>query len=57
MGNIFPRDVLSEHAVASDDAEIVQTATMAITFFFELWMLLPHIPQLDPEERLTWTSR
>jgi hypothetical protein len=56
MANMFPRDVPAEQIIASDDAEIIQTVTMAIALFFELWILLPHIPQIDPQQRLTWTN-
>jgi hypothetical protein len=56
MDNMFPRALPVEQIVASDDAEIIQTITMAMTFFLELWMLLPKVPQVDPGQRLAWTS-
>jgi Family of unknown function (DUF5677) len=56
MENMFPREAPTEQIIALDDAEIIQTVTMAITLFFELWMLLPHVPQVDPHQRLAWTN-
>lgn len=57
IDNMFPRGLPAEQIVASDDAEIIQTVTMAITFFLELWMLLPNVPQVDPAQRLEWTNK
>lgn len=54
--NMFPSGLPAEQIVASDDAEIIQTVTMAITLFLELWGLLPHVPQADAPQRLTWTN-
>ena len=52
MENLFPRSVAVGEVVAADDARIAETVTMAITLFLELWMLLPHVPQVDPMQRL-----
>jgi hypothetical protein len=56
MDNMFPRGLPADQIVASDDAEIIQTVTMAITFFLEIWMLLPYVPQADAAQRLEWTK-
>jgi hypothetical protein len=56
MESMFPSGLPAEQIVASDDAEIIQTVTMAVTLFLEIWMLLPHVPQLDAAQRLEWTN-
>jgi ribosomal protein L32E len=56
MDNIFPSNRAVDDVVADDDARIAETVTMAITLFLELWMLLPHVPQADPVQRLGWTN-
>jgi hypothetical protein len=57
MDNMFPRGLPVDEIVASDDARIIQTVTTGITLFFELWMLLPYVPQVDAAQRLEWTNR
>jgi uncharacterized protein DUF5677 len=57
MDNIFPANRAIDDVVASDDARIAETVTVAITLFLELWMLLPNVPESDPLQRLEWTSR
>jgi Family of unknown function (DUF5677) len=54
--NMFAHDVPVDEVVAKDDARIAETVTMAITLFLELWMLLPHVPQVDARQRLEWTT-
>jgi hypothetical protein len=54
--NMFPRGLPAEQIVSSDDAEAIQAVTMATSYFFELWILLPNVPQLDPVQRLQWTN-
>lgn len=56
MENLFPRVAAVEDVVAEDDARIAETVTMAITLFLELWMLLPHVPQVDPAQAVEWTT-
>lgn len=56
LDNMFPGSLPVDEIVASDDARIVQTVTVAIAFFLELWMLLPHVPRVDPAKRLAWTN-
>lgn len=56
MDSLFPGGLPPEQIVASDDAEIIQTVTMAITLFLELWMMLPHVPQPDAAQRLEWQN-
>ncbi len=56
MENLFPRVDAVDEVVAADDARVAETVTMAITLFLELWMLLPHVPQVDPAPRLAWTT-
>lgn len=43
-----------EDAVATDDTEIVETAAVALTLFFELWSALPHLPPFDREKVGGW---
>jgi hypothetical protein len=57
MDNIFPSNRAVDDVVASDDARIAETVTMAITLFLELWMLLRNVPAADPVQRLGWTTR
>jgi hypothetical protein len=57
MDNILPSNRAVDDVVADDDARIAETVTMATTLFLELWMLLPHVPQGDPVQRLGWTNR
>jgi hypothetical protein len=53
---MLARAVTREEMIASDSARIAETLTMAVNLFLELWGLLPHIPQADPEQRLRWSS-
>ncbi|MBA3736394.1 MAG: hypothetical protein H0W90_14560 [Actinobacteria bacterium] len=57
LDNMFPRGLPVAKVVASDDAEIIQTVTMAMTFFLELWTLLPNVPPVDHAQRLEWTNK
>jgi hypothetical protein len=57
IDNIFSSERSVADVVASDDARIAETVTMAITLFVELWALLPNVPQADSAQRRGWTSR
>jgi hypothetical protein len=56
IDNMFPPGLPAEQIVASDDAEVIQTVTTAVTLFLEIWMLLPHVPQVDAAKRLEWMN-
>jgi hypothetical protein len=49
-------DASAEKSAMKDDLQIVQTLTMAITLFLELWMVLPNAPKIDPEKVERWTA-
>jgi hypothetical protein len=51
----FPSGLPAEQIVASDD-EIIQTVTMAVTLFLEIWMQLPHVPHVGAAQHLEWTQ-
>lgn len=53
----LPRSAPVEEIVASDDARIAETVTGAVSLLLELWMLIPHVPRLDPAQRFEWTNR
>ncbi|WP_163894163.1 DUF5677 domain-containing protein [Mycolicibacterium hippocampi] len=53
---MFPRSVKPEAIFAKDSVHIGQTLIMAINLYLELWELLEHVPQADPEQRLAWVS-
>lgn len=56
LENMFPPGLSPDHVVAADDVEIVQTVMTAVMLFLELWVLLPYVPQADPEQRLKWIN-
>ncbi len=55
MDNMFPSDYQPSRSLPRT-MPIIQTVTMAVTLFLEIWMLLPPVPQLDAAQRLEWTK-
>ncbi len=56
IASMFPRSRSRDALIANDSARIVETLTMGVQFFFELWALLPNVPQASPENKHTWMS-
>lgn len=60
LPGMFPRggpDWLKE-VVAEDDTRVLEAIAMTVTFFLELWYLLPPFaPLLDSARTLEWTTR
>ena len=54
---MFPRGLSPEQIIAGDLVRIVETITMAITLFLELWASLPHVPQAEANQRTEWRTR
>ncbi|MFE4651550.1 DUF5677 domain-containing protein [Streptomyces sp. NPDC056707] len=40
--------------VESDDKKIIETASMALMLFVQLWWALPNVPVLEPERVMQW---
>jgi len=57
LETMFPRGLSPERIIAGDLVRIVETITMAITLFLELWALLPHAPQPETSELHEWRTR
>jgi Family of unknown function (DUF5677) len=57
LETMFPRGQSAEQMIAGDVVRIVETITMAITLFLELWTLLPHVPHAETDERAEWRTR
>lgn len=60
LPGIFPRGGpgWASEVVAEDDARVLETIAMTVTFFLELWYLLPPFTQLlDSARALEWTTR
>ncbi len=57
VDTMFPRGLSADEIIASDDAEVAETVTIAIKLFLELWALLPNVPQVDPVQRREWIRR
>jgi hypothetical protein len=57
LETMFPRGLSPEKIIAGDVVRIVETITMAITLFLELWALLPHVPQAEANQRTEWRTR
>ena len=55
LGTMLPGATV-ETVVAQDLTESVQAITMAITLFFELWLLLPHLPPPEPNQLREWSK-
>lgn len=43
--------------MADDDRRVVETGTIAVTLFVELWQALPHVPPLAPQAAHAWARR
>jgi hypothetical protein len=43
-----------ERRIAMDERDSGQMITMLVALFPELWRVLPHAPELDPETGLGW---
>jgi Family of unknown function (DUF5677) len=58
MGGIFPSGGSDDVAdiVADDDRHVVETGSMAVTLFIELWLTLPTVPAPDGHAMLQWTA-
>ncbi|MBX7450853.1 hypothetical protein GR927_22965 [Mycolicibacterium sp. 3033] len=53
---MFPGTRSRDEFMASDSVRIVETLMMGVNFFFELWALLPHVPQVPAEQQRAWIS-
>jgi hypothetical protein len=53
---MFPGSRTPDEFMASDSVRIVETLMMGVNFFFELWALLPHVPQVPAEQQHAWIS-
>jgi Family of unknown function (DUF5677) len=56
METMFPRGLSAEQILAGDLVRVVETITMTITLFFELWALLPNVPQPEADELRAWRT-
>lgn len=56
LDNMFGHGLPIDKVVASDETRIAETVTNALTFFLELWTLLPHAPVVDYVKYLEWTN-
>jgi Family of unknown function (DUF5677) len=58
MGAIFPSGGPPDIAeiVADDNRHVVETGSMAVTLFIELWRTLPTVAPLDARAMLEWTT-
>lgn len=57
LSSLFHQQIKVDELVASDYQEIAQLITLALRFFLELWMLLPHGPRIDGSTLLEWTTQ
>jgi len=57
LPNVMPHLVDGPELVASDDVRVVETVTVSVTLFLELWQLLPNLPPPDPVKSLDWANR
>lgn len=57
LETMFPSGLSPETIIDRDLVRIVETITMAITLFLELWALLPHAPQPETSELKAWRTR
>jgi hypothetical protein len=58
MGGVFPsgRAMDAAEIIALDDRHVVETGSMAVTLFIELWRTLPTVAPLDAATMLDWTT-
>jgi hypothetical protein len=57
LGGIFPFGGAMDAAgiIEFDDRHVVETGSMAVTLFIELWRTLPTVASLDARAMLEWT--
>jgi hypothetical protein len=58
MGGVFPSGGAMDVAeiIELDDRHVVETGSMAVTLFAELWRTLPTVAPLDARTMLEWTT-
>ena len=58
MGGVFPSGGVMDAAgiIEFDDRHVVETGSMGVTLFIELWRALPTVAPLDPRTMLEWTT-
>ena len=54
LAEVLPTDVDIDAIVRDDDVRIVETCSVAIGMFIDLWSELPHLPKLDPAKSANW---
>lgn len=51
IASMLPRSLSRDALFANDSGRIADTLMMGVQFFFELWALLPNVPQASPEQK------
>lgn len=57
LSSLFHQQIKVDDLVVSDYQEITQLITLALRFFLELWMLLPHGPKIESSMLLEWATQ